>query len=191
MPTYIKGEKVANATSYELHEKVGGIYTKLATNTDIDFEVSALGLNDGEHTLVVKAKANGYEDSDYSNEVVFVCGYIEIPVAYEDDYFWNTQADTAVKTQLANNYYWASEEIAVSEGDEFHITIQIGTSTKTSGIALTDDSYNIIFKTTATGAITQLDEFITVPAGATKLLLTPYAKQGEDVQAIVKVKKKV
>lgn len=25
----------------------------------------------GDHTLVVKAKADGYEDSDYSNEVVY------------------------------------------------------------------------------------------------------------------------
>lgn len=46
-------------------------YEKKATASEINFEVSALGLTAGEHTFVVKAKANGYEDSDYSNEVVF------------------------------------------------------------------------------------------------------------------------
>ncbi len=71
MPTYIKGEKVANATSYELHEKVGDSYNKLAEKNEIDFEVSAIELTKGNHTLVVKAQADGYEDSDYSNEVVY------------------------------------------------------------------------------------------------------------------------
>lgn len=71
MPTYIKGEPVANATSYELYEKASGNYNKLAENTEINFEVSALGLGGGSHTLVVKAKAAGYDDSDYSNEVVY------------------------------------------------------------------------------------------------------------------------
>lgn len=77
MPTYIKGEKVANATSYELHEKVGGSYNKLAEKNEINFEVSALGLAAGDHALVVKAKADGYEDSDYSNEVVYFEPYGE------------------------------------------------------------------------------------------------------------------
>lgn len=72
MPTYIKGEPVANATLYELYKKSSGNYDKLAENTEINFEVSTLGLSAGNHTLVVKAKASGYEDSDYSNEVVYV-----------------------------------------------------------------------------------------------------------------------
>lgn len=41
------------------------------TASEINFEVSALGLSEGEHTFVVKAKADGYADSDYSNEVVY------------------------------------------------------------------------------------------------------------------------
>lgn len=46
-------------------------YVSLATGSEINFDVSALGLAAGDHTLVVKAKADGYEDSDYSNEVVY------------------------------------------------------------------------------------------------------------------------
>lgn len=70
--TYIKGDAVANATSYELSEKKGnGTYTPLETKNEINFELDALGLAAGNHTLVVKAKADGYEDSDYSNEVIF------------------------------------------------------------------------------------------------------------------------
>lgn len=71
MASYIKGDAVANATSYELAEKTGSGYTTLAENSEIDFEVSALELATGDHTLVVKAKAEGFEDSDYSNEVVY------------------------------------------------------------------------------------------------------------------------
>lgn len=72
MASYIKGDAVANATSYELAEKLSsGEYTKLAENSEINFNVSDLGLSVGDHTLVVKAKATGYEDSDYSNEVKY------------------------------------------------------------------------------------------------------------------------
>lgn len=71
MATFIKGNDVANATSYELFEKNGSSYASLATAEEINFEVSALGLSAGSHTLVVKAKADGYADSDYSNELEY------------------------------------------------------------------------------------------------------------------------
>ena len=47
------------------------VYTKLSEKSTIDFEVSAMGLAAGAHTLVVKATADGYDDSDYSNEVTY------------------------------------------------------------------------------------------------------------------------
>lgn len=46
-------------------------YESRATASEINFDVSALGLAAGDHTFVVKAKADGYTDSDYSNEVVY------------------------------------------------------------------------------------------------------------------------
>ena len=116
--------------------------------------------------------------------------WVDLPITYTDDYFWNTQAEKAVLTQLANNYYWASEEIPVVEGEQYHIVMTIGSSTKTSGITLTDDEHNIIFKTTATGAMAQIEENLIIPEGATKLLLTPYAQNNADVQSVITVKKK-
>lgn len=78
MAKFIRGDAVPNATSYELHEKNGdGSYTKLAEKDVIDFEVSAMDFEEGDHTLVVKAKADGYEDSDYSNEVVYTAPYVD------------------------------------------------------------------------------------------------------------------
>lgn len=72
MATYVKGDAVANATGYELLEKTAeGVYNSLAEASEINFELDSLGLAAGDHTLVVKAKADGYEDSDYSNEVVY------------------------------------------------------------------------------------------------------------------------
>ena len=69
MATYVKGDAVTNATSYELFENVGGTYKSLATASEINFDVSALCTAAGDHVLVVKAKADGYEDSSYSNSV--------------------------------------------------------------------------------------------------------------------------
>lgn len=71
MATYVKGYAVANAEEYELLEKNNGKYTVLAAANKIDFNVSDMLLSTGEHILVVKAKAAGYADSDYSNEVVY------------------------------------------------------------------------------------------------------------------------
>lgn len=71
MAYYIKGNAVANATSYELYEKKSGIYNSLQTKNEINFDLSALNLATGDHVFVVKAKADGYEDSDYSNEVTY------------------------------------------------------------------------------------------------------------------------
>lgn len=72
--SYVKGDAVENATSYELLEEKNGAYTSLTTQNsggEINIEVSALGLAAGDHNLVVKAKADGYEDSEYSDPVVY------------------------------------------------------------------------------------------------------------------------
>lgn len=72
MATYVKGDPVANATSYELFEKnTEGAYLPLAEAEEINFVLEDLRLAAGDHTLVVKAHADGYESSDYSNEVVY------------------------------------------------------------------------------------------------------------------------
>ena len=87
MATYIKGDPIANATSYELFKKTtdtsgSSTYTSLATASEINFKVEVLGLNQGDHTFVVKVKADGYEDSDYSNEVS-----VNIPLVYTFNIF--------------------------------------------------------------------------------------------------------
>ena len=72
--SYVKGDAVENATSYELLEEKDGAYTSLTTQDsggEINIEVSALGLAAGDHNLVVKAKADGYEDSEYSDPVKY------------------------------------------------------------------------------------------------------------------------
>ncbi|MBQ2894118.1 MAG: hypothetical protein IJE92_01210 [Clostridia bacterium] len=83
MATYVKGDAIANATSYELAEKNSdGTYTPLATNTDeINFQLDELGLEAGTHTLVVRAVGDGvtYENSDYSNEVAYTVAEEETP----------------------------------------------------------------------------------------------------------------
>lgn len=84
MAVYIKGDPVANATSYKLSEKKGSNYTQLAEASEINFEVSALGLVAGEHVLAVRASASGYADSDYSNEVVYVVEASDLTILRDD-----------------------------------------------------------------------------------------------------------
>ena len=71
--TFVKGNKVANASSYELLERMAdGSYRLIDTASDINFEVSALGLDAGAHTFVVQAEADGYKSSDHSNMVTYI-----------------------------------------------------------------------------------------------------------------------
>lgn len=72
MPTYIKGNKVSNATNYELYEKIGINYNFLKSSSEINFNLSELSFDKGKHILVVKAKAKGYEDSNFSNEIEYI-----------------------------------------------------------------------------------------------------------------------
>ena len=72
---YLSISGVKNA-SYELYEKgTDNSYTLIATQTSSDvFILSELELAVGDHIFVVKAKAEGYRDSDYSNEVTYTKG---------------------------------------------------------------------------------------------------------------------
>ena len=71
MATYIKGTPVENATAYELYQKIGDSYTKIAEQAGLEFNLDELISEPGDYTLFVKAKADGYEDSDYSNEIFY------------------------------------------------------------------------------------------------------------------------
>ena len=91
--SYVKGDAVENATSYELLEEKDGAYTSLTTQDsggEINIEVSALGLAAGDHNLVVKAKADGYEDSEYSDPVVYTVEAGEVASYVGAEAFCNT-----------------------------------------------------------------------------------------------------
>lgn len=94
--TFIKGDLVENATSYELLEKTAsGEYNTLATDTEINFEVSAMPFEAGNHTLVVQAHAEGYESSDYSNELTYTVEASD-NVVFDFDFTTNTIDDYAL-----------------------------------------------------------------------------------------------
>ena len=76
----ITGDAVPNATDYALYEKSGTAYTLKATANEISFDLTTLGLSAGSHIFAVKATADGYTDSDYSNEVTYVQEQLTKPV---------------------------------------------------------------------------------------------------------------
>jgi hypothetical protein len=111
--TYVKGNPVANATSYELFENVSGVYTSLATANEINFEVSALNLAAGDHKLAVKAKADGYEDSDYSNELTYTVA--EGPYWIAEKLGNGTIGSGSATSMLSTQYFYIDNEDYVAE----------------------------------------------------------------------------
>ena len=70
---------VANATSYDVYVD-GTLKTNVASvpnTTTVDLSTLS-DITDGAHTVKVKAKASGYNDSEFSNEV----SYTKAPVSY-------------------------------------------------------------------------------------------------------------
>lgn len=67
----IKGSAVPGATSYALYEKKNSLYNMLAVSDAINFNLGKFNLSEGTHKLVIRARAEDYEVSDYSNEVSY------------------------------------------------------------------------------------------------------------------------
>lgn len=87
MAKHVQGSAIANATSYKLFERISGDYTELATQNSggaIDFDLSLIRFRAGNHTLTVKAFGDGYNPSEYSNEVIYEAplGYYTITYKY-------------------------------------------------------------------------------------------------------------
>lgn len=122
MAIYVKGDAVENATSYELLEKTAeGSYTSLAEANEINFEMAAFELEEGDHILVVKAKADGYESSDPSNEVVY---NVPAPPIFN---LYNAAA-----YPVQNGYYGNS--IGLDSTDKSVLTFSNYRATKTTGL---------------------------------------------------------
>ena len=119
MATYIKGDAVANATSYELYEKVGTSYNLKATASEINFNLDNLNFEAGDHVLVVKAKADGYEDSDYSNEVTYT---VAEPVVTGN--FLTTSSDEILQDSNGNYLEFMEEVIDVEYNENILIIKQ-------------------------------------------------------------------
>lgn len=194
MPTYIKGEPVANATLYELYKKSSGNYNKLAENTEINFEVSTLDLSAGYHTLVVKAKADGYEDSDYSNEIVYEhIADITVPLASFMDLVgttsgsmnMNTNTNTPVHNTSTN---WRYAKVSLADYDIKRLTLVTGTSGNgvapvifTSSADVTaetvvDKRYGASHQYITSEHMALLDGEIAVPDGATYMIINELLK---------------
>ena len=126
MATYVKGNAVANATSYELAEKnANGTYSALDTANEINFELEKLGLLNGNHTLVVKAKAEGYEDSDYSNEVVYTVRGASKNLINENDPDWyvgRLSPATGTESDQDKTLWYTTGYIPVTAGTNYVVS---------------------------------------------------------------------
>lgn len=101
---------VANATSYDVYVD-GTMKTNVASipNTTT-FNLSTLSdIADGAHTVKVKAKADGYRDSEFSNEV----SYTKAPSGQQFSYMkFYTDATTNTVSVEVNFYNESNEQVA-------------------------------------------------------------------------------
>lgn len=96
---------VENATSYDVYVD-GTLKTNVASvpNTTT-FDLSTLSdIADGAHTVKVKAKASGYNDSEFSNEV----SYTKAPAGYSGTITntkWSTRTCKVYRTTDSSSYF--------------------------------------------------------------------------------------
>ena len=130
---------VANATSYDVYVD-GALKTNVASapNTTT-FDLSTLSdIADGTHTVKVKAKASGYNDSEFSNEV----SYTKAARSFANDSPAVIQA--AVIDGTAINLYNLGDEKEITLTDGSTITIRI-VNNSASMYQLSDGSRNTGF----------------------------------------------
>lgn len=189
MSKYIKGEAVANATSYELHAKDASGSTLLATKNEINFNLDELNLSAGTYTLAVKAKANGYEDSDFSNEVIYSVEDISFDITHKFSFVEqggininNGTINTAnggvgVDTNWTHNDY-----LDVSEYSSIKITLIASTNPNSlCGCAFYDENKNYISgeKATVANAWGTETRTIEIPSNA-KYIRTCWVNENAD-----------
>lgn len=104
-------------------------YTLKATSSTLYFDLTTLGLSAGSHVFVVKAKADGYLDSDYSNEVIYtvqqeysVDGTVtngSLRGLGEDEPATSVMAGESLTIRVVNNIdYTLPETVTVTMGGE-------------------------------------------------------------------------
>ena len=132
---------VENATSYDVYVD-GTFKTNVASvpNTTT-FDLSALSdISDGTHTVKVKAKADGYRDSEFSNEVSYTKAPSGYPITlYMVKHTWkNAYAAPRLKLDAtptsANDYDYTtstddSKNIINKAGEHFNVPVNIGAHT--------------------------------------------------------------
>lgn len=96
---------VANATSYDVYVD-GTMKTNVASvPTTTTFDLSTLSdISDGTHSVKVKAKASGYNDSEFSNEV----SYTKAPAGYSGTITntkWSTRTCKVYRTTDSSSYF--------------------------------------------------------------------------------------
>lgn len=184
----ITGDAVPNATSYELYEvmenpNAGGgildietgdisgtqnkIYMLKATSSTLYFNLTTLGLSAGSHVFVVKAKADGYLDSDYSNEVIYtvqqeysVDGTVtngSLRGLGEDEPATSVMAGESLTIRVVNNIDYTLPET---------VTVTMGGEVLTSGYTY-DNETGVIVIESVTGNIEITATCLEVPSGYT------------------------
>jgi len=106
------------------------------------------------------------------SEIRTAIGEIAGSVITPDDtnnYFWNNETGTAVKTAYSN--YRASDPVAVVAGESYRVSGRQGSSKKADMVLVVDEDYKILTKTRGTvSQVASVD--VQIPEGAAYMLIT-------------------
>lgn len=103
-----------------------------------------------------------------------------IPFASEKSWYWNVETGKAVKTYFSGSSYRAGSVIPVKEGEYYIITGRQGATHRTRIWMACDDFNNIIAKADDFYSAAEHTLYVTIPAGATRLIVSSF---GSDDQA--------
>lgn len=105
----------------------------------------------------------------------------KISLTFTDNTFWSVE-NPIVELKSYTGLYKASNIIEVNEGEIYHIKVTQGFSAKTRGWMITRSDFTFIDSSIWSGsAIREIDEYVLIPQSVTKLLITNYGDNTDNV----------
>ena len=141
---------------------------RLASLASGYFAYKGMSIKDTVDALLTNDGNIGNQISEIRTAIGEVAGAVITPDE-TNNYFWNNETGTAVKTAYSN--YRASDPVAVVPGESYRVFGRQGSSKKADMVLIVDENYKILTK--ARGTNLQVDSVdVQIPEGAAYMLIT-------------------
>lgn len=132
----------------------------------------------------------GGDVSDLSNAIDIVTADVSVPVGSASLGYWEIANDVATKQSASSGFYHAFNPIAVSEGQQYTVTINCNSSYAPIILAnYINDQYAVVDAKTVTGQkVNAVFEFV-IPSGVTHMLLTRFGNAAPGATVMLKAQR--